>query len=61
MVLCMKLHYLAGVNGHKVAGHVNVPIQQGEDALAEVTFTIYLCSKHSVLDTTGCTSGVGSE
>jgi len=29
----------AGVNGHKVAGYVNVPAQQGGDALAEVTFT----------------------
>ena len=29
----------AGTNGHKVAGYVNVPAQQGGDALAEITFT----------------------
>ncbi|MGZ6279889.1 MAG: hypothetical protein ACXWPS_14965 [Ktedonobacteraceae bacterium] len=29
----------AGVNGHKVAGYVKVPAQQGGDALAEITFT----------------------
>ena len=29
----------AGVNGHKVAGYVKVPAQQGGDALAQVTFT----------------------
>ncbi len=29
----------AGTNGHQVAGYVNVPAQQGGDALAEITFT----------------------
>jgi hypothetical protein len=29
----------AGINGHKVAGYVGVPPQQGGDALAEITFT----------------------